>query len=773
MADDVIPRAAFAALVVAAFVLIGLVGDADAATASSTEPVERILVVSLPHVTWEDLRDAETPNLDEFIAQSAIANLSTRVTGAIAEQGEGYATIGSGSRGVAPPEIAGQAFGPQEPFGDGTAGEAFLRRTGQPLDAAVGQIAIPAIVSANDAALFGAEPGLLGEELAANGIGRSVVANADRPFTSAGFWIAHREAALAAIDLDGLVPAGRVDRGLLEQDPEAPYGVQLDQEEVTNAFSDLWGEEAIVAFVEASDLARADGYREVVNDAQERAMTRRTLESTDQLLGDLLAEVDPASDAVLLVAPGVPTSQPRLTVAALRAPHVEPGLLRSAVTHRDGFVTIPDVAPTILDLFGLEAPSAMEGRPFEVGSTGGTADERVDGLIDADADARFRDDILGSLSTVFIALQIALSIAAGVLVWHRPRRSRGSSLVCFGALALLGVIPATYLAAFFPFADWGTPAYIGFIVAVALAIAAVASSTRDRIVTPLLVTLGAILAVITISVVVLDSQLQLSTVFGDSPIVAGRFTGVNNITSAALFSSAIIVAALVVHRVRAPHGAIIATVLLAAMLLVDVAPPWGSDVGGILTGVPAFAVTAILLWEIRVQLRTVLLAIVATGVAVAVIGGVDLLRPAADRTHLGRLFEDVSSDGWQSLELVVRRKLNQNLRTFTDSIWRLEVLAFLVFAGALTLRAEQELRRITDRLPEMRAAMWGLLVAAVLGFALNDSGLAVPGMMMAVANPVLVIFLLRIGRGDPSAPAPPTADHVAAESTPSSGSNDF
>ncbi|MCZ7531036.1 MAG: hypothetical protein M5U31_12305 [Acidimicrobiia bacterium] len=772
MVGDVIPRTAFAALVVAAFVLLGFVGDA--ATASPTGPVERVLVISLPHLTWEDLRDAETPNLDEFITQSAIANLSTRVTGGIAKLGDGYATIGSGSRAVAPPEIAGQAFGPKEPFGDGTAGEAFLRRTGQPLDAAVGQLAIPAIVSANDATLFDAEPGLLGDELAANGIGRAVVANADRPFTSAGFWIAQREAALAAIDPDGLVPGGRVDRGLLEQDAEAPYGVQLDQEEVTNAFSDLWGEEPIVAFVEASDLARADGYREVVNDPQERAMTRRTLESTDQLLGDLLAEVDPASDAVLLVAPGVPARQPRLTVAALRAPHIEPGLLRSAVTRRDGFVTIPDVAPTILDLFGLEAPSAMEGRPFEVGSTGGTADERVDGLIDADADARFRDDILGSLSAVFIALQIALSIAAGVLVWHRPGHSRWSSLVCFGALALLGVIPATYLAAFFPFADWGTSAYVGFVVAVALAIAAVASSTRDRIVAPLLLTLGAILAVITISVAVLDSQLQLSTVFGDSPIVAGRFTGVNNVTAAALFSSAIIVAALLVHRVRAPRGAIVATVLLAAMLLVDVAPPWGSDVGGILTGVPAFAVTAALLWGIRVQLRTVLLAIVATGVAVVVIGGVDLLRPAADRTHLGRLFEDVSSNGWQGLELVVRRKLNQNLRTFIDSIWRLQVLAFLVFAGALAIRARDRLDRIVERIPEMRAAAWGLLVAAVLGFALNDSGLAVPGVMMAVANPVLVILLVRVGRDESGAGSTPRApDQLAAESTPSSGSNDF
>jgi hypothetical protein len=38
----------------------------------------------------------------------------------------------------------------------------------------------------------------------------------------------------------------------------------------------------------------------------------------------------------------------------------------------------------------------------------------------------------------------------------------------------------------------------------------------------------------------------------------------------------------------------------------------------------------------------------------------------------------------------------------------------------------------------MRPALVGLLVAAVLGMALNDSGIAVPAMMLGVLNPVLV-----------------------------------
>jgi hypothetical protein len=42
----------------------------------------------------------------------------------------------------------------------------------------------------------------------------------------------------------------------------------------------------------------------------------------------------------------------------------------------------------------------------------------------------------------------------------------------------------------------------------------------------------------------------------------------------------------------------------------------------------------------------------------------------------------------------------------------------------------------------MRPALVGLLVAAVLGMALNDSGIAVPAMMLGVLNPVLVRLAL-------------------------------
>ena len=51
-----------------------------------------------------------------------------------------------------------------------------------------------------------------------------------------------------------------------------------------------------------------------------------------------------------------------LSAVALTAPGLEPGLLESATTRRTGFVQLADVAPTVLDLFGLD-DTGRDGRP--------------------------------------------------------------------------------------------------------------------------------------------------------------------------------------------------------------------------------------------------------------------------------------------------------------------------------------------------------------------------------------------------------------------------
>ena len=54
----------------------------------------------------------------------------------------------------------------------------------------------------------------------------------------------------------GTVNGGQVDRDLLEPDPDAPFGLRLDNDAVVAAFQDAWQDKSVV-MVEGSDLLRA------------------------------------------------------------------------------------------------------------------------------------------------------------------------------------------------------------------------------------------------------------------------------------------------------------------------------------------------------------------------------------------------------------------------------------------------------------------------------------------------------------------------------------
>ena len=89
--------------------------------------------------------------------------------------------------------------------------------------------------------------------------------------------------------------------------------------------------------VETSDLSRARAYGSQASGAQSAALRQAAVQTSDRLLGELVARIDPARDAVLVVSP-VSVSGPQLSVALLHSPGVDGGLLRSSTTRRDGYV---------------------------------------------------------------------------------------------------------------------------------------------------------------------------------------------------------------------------------------------------------------------------------------------------------------------------------------------------------------------------------------------------------------------------------------------------
>ena len=435
----------------------------------------RVLVLSLPALAWEELYQGDSPALDALLDESAVAAMSVRDVLPVTDAGDGYATVSAGSR--ARGALADQqVLEYDEDFYGTPAAAVFRRNTGVTATSGLVAFGFPALVRRNDRLDYDAEIGALGEALAAAAVPRAVIANADGQDLLETA-VLFRTAGNALIDQHGTVPGGAVSEALLEPSPTAPYGVHLSPERVTAAFEEAWALGGVV-LVEGSDLARADRFMPVAAPAHRPEVRREALRSTDAIVARLLESVDPSRDSVLVVAPYHSEAAVHLTVAGMRGPGIEPGLLRSGSTRRAGLVTLVDIAPTILDLAGVERPDSMEGRRFEPVSGGpATGIERAEYLTGIDQAARYRDQMVAPVAVTFVVLQAVLWIAAIVAI--RRGAPAGRRTVALAALSLLAFLPATYLAGLVDFHASPATAYWVFVVGLAVALA-VARDGRGR-----------------------------------------------------------------------------------------------------------------------------------------------------------------------------------------------------------------------------------------------------------------------------------------------------
>ena len=102
-------------------VVRGRRATASAATAEAP-PARRVLVFSVPDVSWADLAEQPLPNLDRFFGRADVGALSTRAVHRQTTLADGYVSIGAGTRSVGEPTTDGDGLMPDETFGDDDGG---------------------------------------------------------------------------------------------------------------------------------------------------------------------------------------------------------------------------------------------------------------------------------------------------------------------------------------------------------------------------------------------------------------------------------------------------------------------------------------------------------------------------------------------------------------------------------------------------------------------------------------------------------------------------
>lgn len=721
--------------------LLFLFVAASPAAAQTEQPADedcrRAVVFTLPGVTWELVEEVAPPNLLALTEEASVASMSVRTITSRTSPASGFLTIGAGTRA----DAGGIPGGIDSRLPGSVAGDLYLQD--------VGAAGLEQILETAETADYHAVPGALASALGDRDL--IAIGNGDAGFdppVPQGFG---RWTLLAAMDTAGAVDAAAVSDELLMADADAPYGVRTDQAALTRAIVEAFRRSCSSIVIDQGDLLRADELARLLGGPRAGDLEAALL-AADEAVGYLAEKLDPARDLLLVVSPTSPSWDPsvHLGVALARGPGFGPKTtLVSASTREAGFVALTDVAPTILELLDIKRPPSMLGRPFVAEPRGG---DLVGWAVELDQESTFAHSIQADVATTFVIFQIVIYVIALLLLRHRERAGVRTTdvlttLLGYAGLAIVAFPLATYLANPIQSHRLGLAWFAVVLIAIDAALVAAASAFLKGPLERLLAITAATVSVMIVDLVWID-QLQLNAVFGNSPIIAGRFSGLGNIAFSILGATSLITGALLVHRWPGRRGVLFGVAILFVITVIaDGAPELGSDVGGILALVPALAVTWMLLAGQRPSLKVLIAVALGTLVALGLFLAVDLARPPSSRTHLARLYEDVRARGGEVFLDTIGRKIKTNLRVFRSTIWTYLVPPALAVIAWLLLRPRGRWAELAVTFPRLRAGLIGGLLLAVLGFAVNDSGIVVPAMVLSFLVPMSLLLHLSLEAG--------------------------
>jgi hypothetical protein len=691
-----------------------LAGAVYAPPASATDTVDHVVVVGTGGLRWSDINAKDTPNIWRLADRGSIGSLSVRAAGSITCPDDGWVTLGAGNRARGAERHDGAcrsnaSIGLPKVAPNGSADLADYAK----------------VQSSNDQLSYGSDAGSLASSTGCVGaIGRSAALSAAHP---GGY-------------LDYYVPS-------LPADPK-PALLRCP-----------------VSVVSGANVTGAH--------------RRVQMSAFDTLVGKVVASL-PAHTVVIVTGIADMKAPPHLAPIVIDGPGFGRSFLISPSTQRRGYTQLIDIAPTVFDLLNVGAPGSVVGQPIHASGnrSGGLASAAHD-LVDADKAAQAQRPWVQLFFTVLVLANIALLAVSGYFFHRRrmavieaqeqahsrptedtdtegvveesklpvpPVQRRWERIVERAALTL-GCLPiASFIAQLVPW--WRAPApvlihllCIAAVIAL-MALAAYYGPWAAWVLGPV-----AFVAVVTAVVMAADiltgSTMQLNSLAGYSPLVAGRFMGLGNL-SFAIFAAAVLLSAAYIAQLL--NGwrriSLLIGVGLAAVIIVGT-PSLGDDVGGVIALTPA--VLALVLRGAGVRLSTV--RVVACGVAGIVVVSLfaifDYSRPEEDRTHLGRFVQQIM-DG--TAGIVIRRKAEANVHLLFTSKLTLLVLAVAAFVILVAWRRGAGLRRLLGIYPCLRAGLLAVLFAAVFGFLANDSGIAVPAFMAVVTMPLLIATVLRVLR---------------------------
>ena len=700
--------------------------------ACATEDTGKAYLLVVDKLTIYDIDSSITPQLHKLINEGGVGLASSRTL-----RGKNVLdtslTIGAGNIG----RVYGNgilAFNQNEYLEDRgkTAGHLYQNLTGiDPGQTSCLLVNLPEISTSMAQEKVTTLPGALGEVLKSNGYTVCLLGNGDTGTSPL------RSAAVIAMDAQGQIPYGDIGPNTVLNPAdsflscETNYQYLLEQVKYYEPTTDL----LVVDLADLGRLETADiAFEEIALQEKERR-----LRNIDVFASQIAERMDPARDLLMVVSPSPNREQIQnknyFTPIIAWGKGFTTGGMTSAATQRDLVVANTDIAPTILEFFGLtDDTKTMIGRPIQVDpSLPGALIEAQQLTTQASTVNRLRVPLIKGYVVFHI---IIILLAVVTLFWM----AKMASLIK-PAIVALAIVPLVYLFSnMLPLsADW---MYILLAIMLTLLVTLVLMKlTHNNAYQAFVIIL--VLTVIALNVdLMTGSHLIQNSVLGYDPMAGARYYGIGNEYLGILLGSSIALAGSFYQTYPKRGWLLVIALFFIFQSIIMASPQLGAQSDGMITAPAAFLITLLMLGEIRIRPQTILWILVGV---IVVAGGFtlyDMTRPLELQSHIGRAANQILLGGWSEAGTIITRKAAMNIKLIGSTIWSWVFMVTLLVLALLVFRPVGALQQLGQDKPYMVKACGGIITGALVALVINDSGIvAASTTSIYLVVPLLILML--------------------------------
>ena len=558
---------------------------------------------------------------------------------------------------------------------------------------------------------YGSTLGSLGQALNDNKLSVAVLGNADTGLKEEDF---NRNIASMAMDNLGRVNAGNID-DINTIDNKMPFAIKTDYDKLVKETAKYYQENDVV-FVELGDTYRLDLYKPYLNEESYNKMEKQIHKNIDLYMKELMQIVD-NNDKIYIISAfpkDIDYKNKRRLSPVIKLDGSGKGILSSSTTRRDGIIGNVDIAVDILNDFGLTSET-MVGRSLDKIEK----DDNLEFINYEYSKIVSISTVRSNIINIFVNTVTILLIVSTILLLLKNKIGIDNQIfVILKELLKFGLImPLAFLIA--PILNLNShigiySAIIIFALIIYLLSKLIFKNDDSKQV--------GFIAILSIIIIIVDalfgSYLMKNSIMSYDPIVGARYYGIGNEYQGIIIGASIMGMALLLSNKKLPK--IMVPIISLIILFISASPTMGANVGSAISESVAFIIFIMLVFDIKLDTKKIVIALIGAGVVVLVFAAIDML--SGSKSHLSLFISQILLDGPATIIETFSRKISMNLKLMKTSVWVNIITTGILSVGLIRVFYKKSFKNLMNNNKYITKAFIAITAGALVTLLVNDSG---------------------------------------------------